>query len=145
MMEKPCSGIAMHSPSPPDLVGGPLLARLAERHPCQVNLPGSPFGRYRQAAHQLASLTIRQNQPGLRYDDDIVEVRWRIGDWHDLIPALLAATAGPVLCHDFFDLDPPKSYVDVRGGLLGDVAHATPPSSPRGRAPAPGGPDRPGG
>ncbi|MFB9686677.1 FAD-dependent monooxygenase [Amycolatopsis plumensis] len=73
-------------------------------------------------------LTIRQDEPGRRYGDNLAEVRARIGDWHDPIPALLAATpAASVLCHDIFDLDPLPSYADGRVALLGDAAHAMTP------------------
>lgn len=73
-------------------------------------------------------LTIRQDDPGVRYHDDLAEVLRRVGGWHEPIPALLAATpADSVLCHDIFDLDPLASYVDGRVAVLGDAAHAMTP------------------
>ncbi|WP_410574059.1 FAD-dependent monooxygenase [Amycolatopsis sp. cmx-4-61] len=73
-------------------------------------------------------LTVRQGEPGLRYADDLAEVRARVGGWHDPIPDLLAGTpAASVLRHDIFDLDPLPSYVDGRVALLGDAAHAMTP------------------
>ncbi|GAB3987151.1 FAD-dependent monooxygenase [Actinoallomurus acanthiterrae] len=90
---------------------------------------GARFG-----AHPLSGrrvfwfLAVRQAEPGLRYDDDLAEVRRRTAGWHAPIPALLDATpAGSVLCHDIYDLDPLPSYVHGRVALLGDAAHAMTP------------------
>lgn len=90
---------------------------------------GARFG-----AHPLSRqrvfwfLAIRQNEPGMRYDDDLTEVRRRIGGWHEPIPALLAATpSDSVLRHDIYDLDPLPSYAAGRVALLGDAAHAMTP------------------
>lgn len=88
----------------------------------------------RFGAHPLSGqrvfwfLTVRQHRPGARHDENLAEVRRRIGGWHDPIPALLAATpADSVLCHDIFDLDPLPSYVAGRVAVLGDAAHAMTP------------------
>ncbi|MEV4532609.1 FAD-dependent monooxygenase [Asanoa sp. NPDC049518] len=62
------------------------------------------------------------------YDDELAQVRARFGDWHDPIPALMAAT-DTVRRDDLRYLRTPvPSY--VRGGvaLLGDAAHAMTPN-----------------
>lgn len=90
---------------------------------------GARFG-----AHPLTDrrvfwfLTVRQQEPGTRYEDDRAELRRRLGDWHDPIPALLAATTPEaILCHDISDLNPLPSFADGRVVLLGDAAHAMTP------------------
>ena len=90
---------------------------------------GARFG-----AHPLTGervfwfLTVRQEEPGRRYDDDLAEVRRRTRGWHDPIPALLAATPSEqVLRHDIYDLDPLPAYAKGRTVLLGDAAHAMTP------------------
>lgn len=90
---------------------------------------GARFG-----AHPLVGervfwlLTVRQEQPGLRFDDDLGEVAARTCGWHEPFPGLLAATPPEaVLCHDIYDLDPLPSYAQGRIALLGDAAHAMTP------------------
>ncbi|MCC5576366.1 FAD-dependent monooxygenase, partial [Microtetraspora sp. AC03309] len=108
-----------------------------------VTRPGSvrPVGGFqtwgrgaRFGAHPLTGervfwfLAVRQEEPGLRFDDDLGEVRRRTRGWHEPIPALLAATPPEaVLCHDIYDLDPLPSYAAGRIALLGDAAHAMTP------------------
>jgi len=73
-------------------------------------------------------LAVRQPRPGVRYPDDLAEVRRRVGRWHDPIPALLEATpADSVLRHDIYDLDPLPRFTMDRVALLGDAAHAMTP------------------
>ena len=61
---------------------------------------------------------------GHRTDDDRAEVLRHFGQWHEPIPALVAAT-GTVLHHDLRHLATPLgTYVRGRVALLGDAAHA---------------------
>jgi len=67
---------------------------------------------------------------GGRCDDERAELLRRFGDWHDPIPAVLAAARPEdVLRHDVRHLAQPlPSYHRGRVALLGDAAHAMPPT-----------------
>ncbi|GGS92302.1 MULTISPECIES: FAD-dependent monooxygenase [Streptomyces] len=67
--------------------------------------------------------------PATRFADPLAELRRRFHDWHDPIPALLAATRPEaVLHHDVAELlTPLPSYAVGRIALLGDAAHAMTP------------------
>ncbi|MET9138706.1 FAD-dependent monooxygenase [Streptomyces parvulus] len=63
-------------------------------------------------------------------EDERAELLHRYGDWHDPVPAVLAA-AGPedVLRHDVHHIARPlPAYHRGRVALLGDAAHAMPPN-----------------
>ncbi|MGX1129106.1 2-polyprenyl-6-methoxyphenol hydroxylase-like FAD-dependent oxidoreductase [Streptomyces glaucescens] len=67
---------------------------------------------------------------GRRGGDEKAELRRRFGDWHDPVPAVLAAARPEdVLRHDVFHLAQPlPAYHRGRAVLLGDAAHAMPPT-----------------
>src|SRR6266545_5457170 len=62
-------------------------------------------------------------------DGEATELRARFGDWHDPIPALVAAAAATqVLRHDLYELPDLRSFARDRVVLLGDAAHAMTPN-----------------
>ncbi|MFS4097161.1 FAD-dependent monooxygenase, partial [Streptomyces sp. AF1A] len=63
-------------------------------------------------------------------DDERSELLRRYGDWHDPIPAVLAAARPEdVLRHDVHHIaEPLPAYHFARVALLGDAAHAMPPT-----------------
>ncbi|MBL1078354.1 FAD-dependent monooxygenase [Nocardia sp. 2] len=69
------------------------------------------------------------NAPADSPGGGLAELRRRFGDWHDPIPALLAAAdEAAVLHNDIYDLPALKSFVGERIALVGDAAHAMTPN-----------------
>ncbi|WP_077799676.1 FAD-dependent monooxygenase [Streptomyces sp. JHA26] len=68
--------------------------------------------------------------PGGHAADERAELLHRYGDWHDPIPAVLAAVRPEdVLRHDVHHIaEPLPAYHRGRVALLGDAAHAMPPT-----------------
>ncbi|WP_433798517.1 FAD-dependent oxidoreductase [Actinomycetospora sp. CA-084318] len=86
-----------------------------------VGLAPAPGGRtYLYAVVRTADV------PDRALVDPLPWLRRRFADWHDPVPAVLAA-AGPVAVHALEDLRPPTTWSRGRLALLGDAAHAMTP------------------
>ncbi|MGW2181333.1 FAD-dependent monooxygenase [Streptomyces sp. NPDC001732] len=91
---------------------------------------GAEFGHIVFADGRAEWHAVFNSPAGVRSPDPLAEARRRFGDWHDPIPALLAATRpDAVLHHDVNELVAPlPSYAVGRIALLGDAAHAMTPN-----------------
>ncbi|OLT39976.1 2-polyprenyl-6-methoxyphenol hydroxylase [Saccharomonospora sp. CUA-673] len=67
--------------------------------------------------------------PGYVPDDDIDELLFHFGQWHDPIPRIIdAAREESILHHDLYHSTPLPTYVDGNVALIGDAAHAMAPN-----------------
>ncbi|MGV9310464.1 MULTISPECIES: FAD-dependent monooxygenase [unclassified Nonomuraea] len=79
------------------------------------------------------ALGVHAGSPGVRYTDNLAEVRRRVQGWHKQVGELLDATPGEAVLHnDINDLDRLSTYVHGRVVLLGDAAHAVTPDMGQG-------------
>jgi 2-polyprenyl-6-methoxyphenol hydroxylase-like FAD-dependent oxidoreductase len=85
-----------------------------------------PLVHGRVYAYAAAVTAAGQQAP----DDERAELLRRFGDWHDPVPAVIAAARPEdVLRHDVHHLaEPLPAYHCGRVALLGDAAHAMPPT-----------------
>jgi len=88
--------------------------------------PGTEFGMGPMVDGRAFWYLAVNAPPGTRHSDDLGAVRSLVGNWHDPIPGLLAATdPAAVLPDDIYRLAVhPRSFVRGPVVLLGDAAHA---------------------
>jgi 2-polyprenyl-6-methoxyphenol hydroxylase-like FAD-dependent oxidoreductase len=92
--------------------------------------PGTRFGHAPLPDHRIyCYATANTPEAATSPDGEVAELRTRFGDWHDPIPALVAAaTDADVLRHDMYELPGLDSFARGRVALLGDAAHAMTPN-----------------
>ncbi|MFI1767861.1 FAD-dependent monooxygenase [Streptomyces sp. NPDC020800] len=121
---------------PGPVYSGSTVLRAITAHPVRLSSdfeltwgPGAEFGHIAFADGRAEWHAVLDSPTGVRHSDPLGVLRRRFGDWHDPIPALLAAT-GPeaVLHHDIHELETPlPSFAAGRIAFLGDAAHAMTP------------------
>ncbi|MFD0071486.1 FAD-dependent monooxygenase [Streptomyces sp. NPDC127166] len=91
---------------------------------------GAEFGHIAFADGRAEWHAVLNSPAGVRHPDPLGVLRRRFRDWHEPIPALLAATRPEaVLHHDIHELATPlPTFVAGRVALLGDAAHAMTPN-----------------
>ncbi|MGW5780907.1 FAD-dependent monooxygenase [Streptomyces sp. NPDC003863] len=91
---------------------------------------GAEFGHIAFADGRAEWHAVLNSPADVRHPDPLGVLRRRFRDWHEPIPALLAATRPEaVLHHDIHELATPlPTFVAGRVALLGDAAHAMTPN-----------------
>ncbi|MGW1118187.1 FAD-dependent monooxygenase [Streptomyces tanashiensis] len=91
---------------------------------------GAEFGHITFTDGRAEWHAVLNSPPGVLHPDPLEVLRRRFRDWHEPIPALLAATRPEaVLHHDIHELATPLSaFTAGRVALLGDAAHAMTPN-----------------
>lgn len=124
-----------HHPGP--AYSGSTVLRAITEHPVELRTDfelswgrGVEFGHIAFSDGRAEWHAVVKTAAGVRHTDPLGAVRRRFGDWHDPVPALLAATRpADVLHHDVHELAVPlPSYTAGRVALLGDAAHAMTPN-----------------
>ncbi|CAM5585727.1 NAD(P)-binding protein OS=Streptomyces tendae OX=1932 GN=GUR47_30300 PE=4 SV=1 [Streptomyces tendae] len=92
--------------------------------------PGRLWGTHPLKDGRVYAYAAAVTPAGGHAADERAELLHRYGDWHDPIPAVLAAARPEdVLRHDVHHIaEPLPSYHLGRAALLGDAAHAMPPT-----------------
>ncbi|MFF5533556.1 FAD-dependent monooxygenase [Streptomyces cinerochromogenes] len=121
---------------PGPVYGGSTVLRAITDGPVEVRTdfeltwgPGVEFGHSGFADGRAEWHAVLNAPPGVRHTDPLGVLRERFRDWHEPIPALLAATRPEaVLHHDIHELlTPLPAFTAGRVALLGDAAHAMTP------------------
>jgi 2-polyprenyl-6-methoxyphenol hydroxylase-like FAD-dependent oxidoreductase len=92
--------------------------------------PGTRFGRAPLPDHRVYCYATANTPEGATSPGrEAAELLARFGDWHDPIPALVAAAAHTeVSRHDLYELPDLDSFASDRVVLVGDAAHAMTPN-----------------
>lgn len=115
---------------------GSTVLRAVTEHPVELRTDfaltwgrGAEFGHIAFRDGRAEWHAVLNAPPGVRPADPLAALRRRFADWHEPVPALLAATRPEaVLHHDIHELTVPLPAFTVgRVALLGDAAHAMTP------------------